>query len=125
LRLSTADVRALERRAWPGNVRELQSVMERAAILARGTRLDLDAALPPAADRSDARATTFRSPASASAVAIETEAERKRRERTNIEAALAAANGRIYGPDGAARMLAMKPTTLASRIKALGIRKPG
>lgn len=97
LRLSTADVRAL----------------------------DLDAALPPAADRSDARATTFRRAASASAVAIETEAERKRRERTNIEAALAAANGRIYGPDGTARMLAMKPTTLASRIKALGIRKPG
>jgi len=124
LRLSTADVRALERRAWPGNVRELQSVIERAAILARGTRLDLDAALPQAADRSDARATTPRSAGSAAAVAIETDAERKRRERTNIEAALAAANGRIYGPDGAARMLAMKPTTLASRIKALGIRKP-
>ena len=120
LRLTAADLRALERRAWPGNVRELQSVIERAAILARGTRLDLDAALPPPNERDGAPAL-----ASASAWSIETEAARKHRERANIETALAAANGKIYGRSGAAELLGMKPTTLASRIKALGIGKRG
>ncbi len=127
LRLLAADVRALERRDWPGNVRELWSVIERAAILARGTHLDLDAALPPLSHRDGARATALRStaPGSAATAEIETEADRKRRERANIEAALAAASGRIYGPSGAAQLLGMKPTTLASRIKALGIGKRG
>jgi transcriptional regulator with GAF, ATPase, and Fis domain len=108
LRLSVDDVAALEAGEWHGNVRELQAVIERAAVHARGAALDLDALLAPP---------------SASAE-IETEAARKRRERANIESALAAANGRIYGPDGAAKILGMKPTTLASRIKALGIGKP-
>ena len=129
LRLTTADLRALERRDWPGNVRELQSVIERAAILGRGTRLDLDAALPPPRDRETPRAISARDVAPASVataeVEIETEADRKRRERANLEAALVAAGGRIYGAGGAAQRLGMKPTTLASRIKALGIERRG
>jgi transcriptional regulator with GAF, ATPase, and Fis domain len=127
LRLTAADLRALERREWPGNVRELQSVIERTAILARGTRLDLDAALPPLSERDGVPATAPRGAASTSATAteIETEAGRKRRERANIETALATASGKIYGADGAAQLLGMKPTTLASRIKALGIAKRG
>jgi transcriptional regulator with GAF, ATPase, and Fis domain len=50
-----------------------------------------------------------------------TRAEVRRLERANIEAALAATRGKIFGDDGAARLLGMRPTTLASRIKALGI----
>jgi transcriptional regulator with GAF, ATPase, and Fis domain len=42
-------------------------------------------------------------------------------ERENILAALEAANNRIYGAGGAAEILGVKPTTLTSRIKALGI----
>ena len=42
-------------------------------------------------------------------------------ERANIEAALAACAGKVFGPGGAAEMLDIKPTTLASRLKALGI----
>jgi transcriptional regulator with GAF, ATPase, and Fis domain len=110
LRLSLDDVAALEASAWPGNVRELQQVIERAALRARSASLDLDALLAEPDVRSKSE--------------IETEAARKRRERANIEAALVAADGRIYGPDGAAKILGMKPTTLASRIKALGIDKP-
>jgi transcriptional regulator with GAF, ATPase, and Fis domain len=113
LRLSADDVAALEANEWPGNVRELQSVIERTALRARGASLDLGAVLSPPGARE-------------AGLEIETDAARKRRERANIEAALAAARGRIYGPGGAARLLGMKPTTLASRIKALGIgRKRG
>ena len=43
----------------------------------------------------------------------------RRRERENILRALERCGGRIYGPTGAAALLGMKPTTLASRIKRL------
>ena len=39
----------------------------------------------------------------------------------SIALALKQARGRIFGPGGAASLLGMKPTTLASRIRALGI----
>jgi transcriptional regulator with GAF, ATPase, and Fis domain len=113
LALSPADVQRLEREAWPGNVRELAGVVERAALLARGGPIDLDAVLPRAPSTHAADAVG----------AIETEAQRKQRERANIEAALLASAGRIYGSGGAAELLGMKATTLASRIKALGIRR--
>jgi transcriptional regulator with GAF, ATPase, and Fis domain len=48
-----------------------------------------------------------------------TEQEFRALEADNIRAALAASNGKIYGAEGAAARLGMKPTTLASRIKAL------
>jgi len=47
--------------------------------------------------------------------------ELKRRERESIAAALSQAGGKIFGAGGAADLLGMKPTTLASRIKALGL----
>ena len=53
--------------------------------------------------------------------AIMTRAELRRVERENIEAALAKTGGKIFGDHGAAELLHMRPTTLASRIKALGI----
>jgi transcriptional regulator with GAF, ATPase, and Fis domain len=55
---------------------------------------------------------------------IMTEVERRRRERNNIRVALERSGGRIYGPDGAAKLLGIKPTTLVSRLKALGLRRP-
>jgi transcriptional regulator with GAF, ATPase, and Fis domain len=50
------------------------------------------------------------------------EAEWRRRERENLRIALERAGDRIYGPDGAADILGLKPTTLISRLKALGMR---
>jgi transcriptional regulator with GAF, ATPase, and Fis domain len=50
----------------------------------------------------------------------------KRRERDCIAAALKQTSGKIFGPGGAAELLGMKPTTLASRITALKLnRKSG
>jgi transcriptional regulator with GAF, ATPase, and Fis domain len=46
----------------------------------------------------------------------------KQLERDNIAAALRHAGGKIYGSDGAARLLGMKPTTLLSRLVRLGLK---
>ncbi|MGY3616372.1 sigma 54-interacting transcriptional regulator [Bradyrhizobium sp. USDA 10063] len=125
LRLSEGDARRLARYDWPGNVRELQNVIERAAILAQNGRLRID--LPDASgsqtSAGSARVKTDARPA------VMTAAELRDHERANIGAALEACAGKVFGPGGAAEMLDMKPTTLASRIKALGIagrrRAPG
>lgn len=122
LRLSNRDVETLERYPWPGNVRELASVMERAAILARGTRISIDGVLPRS--RAGAAAAPALGPSTGTSEhPVETERDRKQRERANIEAALAASGGKIYGAGGAAEMLGVRPTTLNSRIERLGIRR--
>jgi transcriptional regulator with GAF, ATPase, and Fis domain len=121
LRLTNRDVRLLERHTWPGNVRELANAIERAVILARGDRLALDAVLPNLDGRSAPRAAApLRTPRGD----VETESDRRQRERANIEKALATSRGKVYGKDGAAEILGIPATTLASRIKALGIRRP-
>ena len=120
LRLSNRDVQALERHAWPGNVRELASVVERAAILARDGRLAIDAVLERVdVPRPSLPSRPVAEPGPVSG--IETEHDRKQRERANIEAALAACGGKVYGAGGAAEMLGVRPTTLASRMRVLGL----
>ena len=51
------------------------------------------------------------------------EKEMKRREKENIVRALNQCEGKIYGDDGSAKLLGIKPTTLTTRIKAMGIKK--
>jgi transcriptional regulator with GAF, ATPase, and Fis domain len=52
---------------------------------------------------------------------VVTEEEMRRRERENLVAALEASGGRVYGRTGAAALLGLKPTTLASRLRKLGL----
>ncbi|MFN4166350.1 MAG: sigma 54-interacting transcriptional regulator [Ferrovibrio sp.] len=114
LRLTEGDARRLSHYDWPGNVRELENVIERAAILARDGRLRIE--LP--------EAQTAHRPVPAMSEAnggLLTDEDRRERDRANIRAALAACGGKLFGADGAAALLGVKPTTLASRIKALGI----
>ncbi|WP_245303920.1 sigma 54-interacting transcriptional regulator [Pseudorhodoplanes sinuspersici] len=111
LRLTEGDVRRLTQYAWPGNVRELQNVIEHAAILARNGRLRID--LPGGLTRGAG------GPNNASLL---TEDERRDRDRANIIAALDACGGKVFGHGGAAELLHVRPTTLASRIKVLGIK---
>jgi transcriptional regulator with GAF, ATPase, and Fis domain len=111
----------LRRYPWPGNIRELQNVIERAVILARGGPLRLDLALPAAASEV---ASDRREQASDGADAFVTDRELRKRERQNLLAALIEAGWKIYGRDGAAALLGMKPTTLASRMRTLGIARP-
>src|SRR3954463_2405867 len=117
LRLSEGDARRLARYNWPGNVRELQNVIERAAILAQNGRLRIDLPDVPGTQPSpgSARVKADARPA------VLTASEMRAHERANILAALQACSGKVFGPGGAAEMLDIKPTTLASRIKVLGI----
>jgi transcriptional regulator with GAF, ATPase, and Fis domain len=116
-----AQLEALRQYAWPGNIRELQNVVERAVILARGGPLRLDRALPPQAPETAAHRAADRS--GTRAAAFVTEREFRLRERQNLLAALHAAGWKIYGRDGAAARLGLKPTTLASRMKALRLER--
>ena len=50
--------------------------------------------------------------------------EMRRRERANILAALKRTKWKISGEDGAAELLGIKPTTLSSRMKKMGIERP-
>jgi transcriptional regulator with GAF, ATPase, and Fis domain len=120
--LTQADVARLQRYDWPGNIRELQNVIERAVILSKGIRLRLDIAL--ADTNSTSSATTLSD--SESAEPILTDRELRERERANLLKALKHADGRIYGVGGAADLLGLNPTTLASRLRAFKItpRKP-
>ena len=115
-RLTLANVQQLQRYHWPGNVRELQHVIERAVITAGRGRLaiELPAAAEPPSGSVDA-------PARDAAERVLTEAEVRRLEAENIRAALRRTGGKVSGAGGAAELLGMKPTTLASRIKALGM----
>jgi transcriptional regulator with GAF, ATPase, and Fis domain len=120
-RLTRADIAELQRYDWPGNVRELQHVLQRAAITSRDGRLRVE--LP----QSSALADSAPSPSAVSAdmaTPFVPDVEMTRRQRENILAALEHAGWKIYGPDGAAELLGIRPTTLASRMKKLGLRRP-
>ena len=113
LRLSQADVQRLQAYDWPGNVRELQNVLERAVIISRDGQLRLE--LPDAEPARPAQAVVETSSG------ILTEQQKRQRDRNMIVAALAQCGGKVFGVGGAAELLGVKPTTLASRIKRLGI----
>jgi len=110
----------LQSHSWPGNVRELRNVIERAVIMTGGNKLRLDLAMG-AIDESDAP----KQQRDDGSPGFVTESEFREREKRNIEAALRAADWRVWGPDGAAAMLGIKPSTLSYRIKAFGIEKDG
>src|SRR4029453_2496288 len=120
-RLTHAAVTKLQSYDWPGNVRELRNVIGGAGILARGGVLEFY--LPITAQAAPGDQPT--SPAErASAAGFLTEAEVQRFERDNLLRALEAANWKIGGPDGAAELLGVKPTTLLSRMDKWGLKRP-
>jgi transcriptional regulator with GAF, ATPase, and Fis domain len=122
---SSADLDLLALYGWPGNVRELAAVIERAAILGNGRRLEIQKALgtfepsqitsralplrpserPVAADR----APSGKLPTLDEAM------------RAHIERALVATRGRIEGRLGAAKLLGINPHTLRARMRKLEV----
>jgi transcriptional regulator with GAF, ATPase, and Fis domain len=114
------DLQLLRAYPWPGNVRELASVIERAAILGDGQRLEVERALG-AGPLSPASPAPVPPPSSFPSQTIEPLEVVTRR---HIERALAQTLGRVEGPFGTARLLDVHPDTLRSRMRKLGI-EPG
>ncbi|MDP1830427.1 MAG: sigma 54-interacting transcriptional regulator [Geothrix sp.] len=113
-RLSERGVARLQAHPWTGNVRELINVLERATILSPDGELDLDDVLTEARSpvQPGTEAGAGPTPPGGGMRAIERQA---------ILQALETSRGKLYGPGGAAERLGLKPTTLQSRMKKLGI----
>jgi PAS domain S-box-containing protein len=120
LALSKQQAALLKRYDWPGNIRELKNVIERAVILSRGKVLRLDLAMADILEAAPQRAET----ADVKGEEIMTEAALREIERNNMLTALRLADWRVSGPNGAARLLGVKPTTLADRMRKFRISRP-
>ncbi len=95
---------------WPGNIREMENTVQRGLILGHGRRFLLPDLGVVGAEREHGQG--------------KQSATLEESERRLISETLARTGWRIYGPGGAAKILAIKPTTLCSRLKKLGIRRP-
>jgi PAS domain S-box-containing protein len=100
---------------WPGNIRELQNVIERAVIVSSDGVLRLPEPLVQTTIASDGESEVFKQPMTISTL---NDAERE-----HILRALEATGWRIEGPNGAAAMLKLHPSTLRFRMKKLGLSK--
>ena len=109
LAVTPGDAALLQSYDWPGNVRELAAVIERAAILGGGVRLEIARAL--------GLRTEPTAPSEINAFPTLDDAIRE-----HIERALVRARGKIEGEDGAARLLGVHANTLRSRMHKLGVR---
>jgi formate hydrogenlyase transcriptional activator len=106
---------------WPGNVRELQNIVERAVLLTQGSLVQADAiAIQARPAPSWHRDTLVDAKPPVTAVSTLADVDRHA-----IVRALESSGWRISGEHGAARALGVKPTTLHSKMKRLGIRRPG
>ena len=119
--LTRLGVENLQKYDWPGNIRELRNVIERAVILAQGGPIEFDVPVNGASIDLSALKQTSDEREEAE---ILTEAEIRRRECENIFVVLQKTGWKIKGADGAARLLGVKPTTLISRIKRMGLVRP-
>lgn len=105
---------------WPGNVRELENLIERAVILSRNGRLDIGTVLRRGSDSEAVRA---RPPVSSSVRGPGTETLEDI-ERAHILRVLESTGWKVKGSGNAAERLGLNESTLRSRMKKLGIRRP-
>jgi formate hydrogenlyase transcriptional activator len=109
--IPTEAMDALVRYPWPGNVRELENIIERAVILSRGSELHINL-------------NELQVPLELTGRLTDTATTLADAERDHILSALRESRWVLGGPKGAAARLAMKRTTLQSKMKKLGIVRP-
>ena len=117
LKLKQSHVQTLQSHDWPGNVRELQNVIERAIITSRSGVLRFDLPQMTGRDRQDTGISAGRKKGQQ----ILKDEEVKRLERENMLAALEQTRWKISGTGSTAELLGLSPSTLRSRLKAMGI----
>ena len=108
--LAPGTIDRLMKYRWPGNVRELENVIERALIVSKGDTLGPDAFLFQEEKAHDPAGETEES------IILDDIVSR------HIRKVLHEAKGKIHGPDGAARLLGINPSTLRNRMNKLGIK---
>ena len=116
LQVSQGALRDLQAHDWPGNVRELEAVIERAVITSTGEALRIGDDLGPGGGTAPEGA-----PRDAAAGASQTLVDL---ERDHIVATLERTYWRLEGEAGAAARLGINPSTLRSRMRKHGIRRP-
>jgi transcriptional regulator with GAF, ATPase, and Fis domain len=98
--------RALQQYDWPGNIRELENVIQRAIILSPDGAISINDISLSSAKPTATMGTTL-----------------EEVERNHIQRMLSTTLWRIEGRRGAAELLGLKPSTLRSRLRKLGIRR--
>ena len=124
LQVSQGTLQDLQAHDWPGNVRELEAVIESAVITSRGPMLRIRRA-PPAGRARDAAPSPRRPPESAPTPCRPLpRGPLADLEREHILATLEKTYWRLEGEHGAAAILGMNPSTLRSRMRKHGLRRP-
>jgi transcriptional regulator with GAF, ATPase, and Fis domain len=108
--VSVSQMRFLTQYHWPGNIRELENIIERQIILAKSNKINFEFL----ADESVFNNESFNPKSAPQLMRVE---EQKALEKNNLVNALTHCQGKIYGENGAAQLLGLKPTTLASKLK--------
>jgi formate hydrogenlyase transcriptional activator len=121
-KLTKANMMELQDYYWPGNIRELQNVIERAMITSRSGKLSFN--LSNTVKIVKRKNLAINPKEWDTNISILTEEEMKLHDRQNILNALNQCDWKITGSNGAAEILGMRPTTLHSKIKKMGIKKP-
>jgi FADH2 O2-dependent halogenase len=126
--ISAQSLYSLEEYHWPGNIRELEHLVERAVLASKGGVLKVS---PPTIRIEPARiANETRPMPSIHQESVVVPEEKKslltlaENEGAYIDKVLRHTGGRISGPQGAAEILGIPPSTLRSRIKKLGMKTP-
>ncbi|MCX2706941.1 MULTISPECIES: sigma 54-interacting transcriptional regulator [Pseudomonas] len=116
IRMSLTQVAVLQQYAWPGNIRELQNVIERQTIVSRDGRVSFHEVLAPNGPSSGPVSSIAQCQPEPTA-----DKDWERQMKLNAISVLKRTAGKVSGEGGAAQLLGLKPTTLASRLKKWGV----
>ena len=114
--ISVAQMKFLKQYHWPGNIRELENIIERQIILAKNNKINFEFLVNETVYNNEPL--PLNPPPQ-----LMSAKDHKELERTNLLNALKHCQGKVYGSNGAAELLGLKPTTLSSKLKKYSINR--